>query len=142
MRDSGARSRGLRVGSWWWGLSNAPAVRVGDHLRVAAADVQDDRILGTRDQPAHLNVCGRQRDWTELRRGRARARAWVHARVSLRPMQWFTPTSGLFHSCASIRATVAPATSGGPIPGPGQGVPKASCVRDWHTRWVLGGGRH
>jgi hypothetical protein len=34
-------------------------------------------------------------------------------------MQWLTPTRGLFHRSASMRATTATATKGAPIPGPG-----------------------
>lgn len=34
------------------------------------------------------------------------------------PIQWFTPTNGLFHSWATVRATTATETSGAPMPGP------------------------
>ena len=38
--------------------------------------------------------------------------------ISMWPTQWFTPTSGQPHNCASVRATTAPQRSGAPIPGP------------------------
>lgn len=36
----------------------------------------------------------------------------------VRPTQWLTPIIGLFHSCATVRATTATDTRGAPIPGP------------------------
>jgi len=44
-------------------------------------------------------------------------------------MQWFTPTSGFPHSCASIRATTATETSGGPMPGPAVAPRDTAAVR-------------
>ena len=38
--------------------------------------------------------------------------------ISMWPMQWFTPSKGLFHSWATVRATTATETSGAPMPGP------------------------
>ena len=37
---------------------------------------------------------------------------------SIRAMQWLTATMGLFHSCATVRATTATDTRGAAIPGP------------------------
>lgn len=38
--------------------------------------------------------------------------------ISMWPIQWFTPSNGLFHSWATVRATTATETSGAPMPGP------------------------
>lgn len=38
--------------------------------------------------------------------------------ISMWPIQWFTPSNGLFHSWATVRATTATEASGAPMPGP------------------------
>lgn len=38
--------------------------------------------------------------------------------ISMWPIQWLTPSNGLFHNWAMVRATMATVSSGGAMPGP------------------------
>jgi len=45
----------------------------------------------------------------------------------IRPIQWLTSIIGLFHNCATVRATTATDTRGAPIPGPTTKVEIVDC---------------
>ena len=67
--------------------------------------------------------CNR-RDYSTIDRDhdRDRAQPYSHATEihtdSIRAMQWLTATIGLFHSCATVRATTATDIRGAAMPGP------------------------
>lgn len=52
--------------------------------------------------------------------------------ISMWPIQWFTPSNGLFHSWATVRATTATETSGAPMPGPRETEMRVRIL------WILG----
>ena len=91
------------------------------YLCVSSTDVQNRWIVSVGDKPSHFDV------WFKLSVLKSKKSGYLERHFyfkyialipRIRPTQWFTPSIGLFQSCAIVRATTATATRGAPMPGP------------------------